>query len=85
MAYLSTAETAKRLGFSRQHIVVLIERGELRAQKVGRVYIIDERSIVAFERRDRPGPGRPAKGYMRVRKPRPTSKSSQGPVDEGSL
>lgn len=61
MAHLSTAETADRLGYTRQHVVVLIERGELKAQKVGRSYIIDERSIEAFERRDRPGPGRPAK------------------------
>ena len=62
MAYFSTTQAAERLGYTRQHIVVLIERKELKAQKVGRNYIIDERSIEAFERRDRPGPGRPAKG-----------------------
>jgi excisionase family DNA binding protein len=62
MAHLSTADTAQRLGITRQHVVVLIDRGELKAQRVGRSYIIDVRSIEAFERRDRPGPGRPAKG-----------------------
>ena len=64
MGYLSTSEAAERLSFSRQHIVVLIERGELKAQKVGRAYIIDERSIEAFERRERPGPGRPANSKL---------------------
>ena len=60
MAHLSTPQAAERLGVTRQHVGMLIRTGELKAQKVGRQWIIDKRSIEAFERRDRPGPGRPA-------------------------
>jgi len=61
MAYLSTAQAAERLKVTQPHVALLIRRGDLKAQKVGRNWIIDVRSIEAFERRDRPGPGRPAK------------------------
>ena len=46
---------------TRQHVVVLIDKGELKARRVGRNWIIDERSLEAFMRKDRPGPGRPVK------------------------
>ena len=62
MAYLSTAQVADRLGVTQPHVALLIRRGELKAQKVARNWIIDERSLEAFMRKDRPGPGRPAKG-----------------------
>lgn len=60
MAHLSTTQAAERLGVTRQHVGLLIRRGEIKAQQVGRNWIIDERSLEAFERRERPGPGRPA-------------------------
>lgn len=61
MPQLSTTEVAERLGVTRQHVSLLIRNGDLKAQKIGRTYVIDERTVAAFERRDRPGPGRPAK------------------------
>ncbi|MBX2851782.1 MAG: helix-turn-helix domain-containing protein [Phycisphaeraceae bacterium] len=61
MAYLSTAEAADRLNVTQPHVALLIRKGDLKGTKVGRNWIIDERSIEAFERRERPGPGRPAK------------------------
>lgn len=61
MAHIGTAEAATRLGVTQPHVALLIRRGDLKGTKVGRDWIIDERSIEAFERRDRPGPGRPAK------------------------
>lgn len=61
MPHLSTTEAAERLGVTRQHVVYLIQNGELKATRVGRAYVIDTRAVEAFSKRDRPGPGRPPK------------------------
>ncbi|MEM1026629.1 MAG: helix-turn-helix domain-containing protein [Planctomycetota bacterium] len=67
MPRLSTSETADRLGVSRQHVLRLINAGDLKGEKVGTYWSIDVRSIEAFERRDaktadQPKRGRPRKG-----------------------
>lgn len=50
---VSPAEAAKRLGFSRQHVVRLIEAGELTAEKMegSRYWKIPVSSLSAFEER----------------------------------
>jgi len=61
MGQVGTKEAAERLGLTQQHISALIRSGELRASRIGRTWVIDERSLKAFEAKQRPGPGRPRK------------------------
>ena len=60
MAKLSTQEAADRLGISQRRVLALIQSGKLKATRVGGVWIIDERTVEAFRKLDRP-PGRPWK------------------------
>jgi excisionase family DNA binding protein len=50
---LSPAQAAERLGFSRQHVVRLVEAGELPAERLegSRYWKLPLRGIVAFEQR----------------------------------
>lgn len=59
MAHVGTKEAADRLGVTQERVTQLIRAGDLKAMKVGRTWIIDERSLTAFERKERRGPGRP--------------------------
>lgn len=61
MGQIGTAEAAKRLGVTAQHVTRLIRTGELKGEQIGRTWVIDERSVEAFKKRERPGPGRPRK------------------------
>lgn len=38
--YLSITEAAERLGYSRQHILRLVNSGEIKAERVGRSFVI---------------------------------------------
>lgn len=51
---LSTSEAAEMLGLTRQRVNQLIHAGLLKAQRVGRSYIIDEDDLREFEQMDRP-------------------------------
>lgn len=59
MGTIGTTEAAKRLGISQRRVLEFIGDGRLKAQQVGRTWIIDERSLRSVEKR--PGPGRPSK------------------------
>ena len=59
---LTTEQTAKELGVSPRRVRQYIERGRLKAKKIGRDYLIDRRSLAAF--RPLP-PGRPTAGKGR--------------------
>lgn len=43
--FLSTSETAKILGISRVAVFKKIKRGEIKAQKIGRNFIIDQKDL----------------------------------------
>jgi len=45
MNLLNTTEAAARLGVSARRVLVLIEEGKLKAQKVGRDYAIEENAL----------------------------------------
>lgn len=47
--YLSTGECAKRKGVSRQAVVSAINRGHIRAEKIGPNYAIEESVCDAYE------------------------------------
>jgi excisionase family DNA binding protein len=51
MALLSPKEVAKKYGFSASQIRRLIKDGFIKAEKIGRVYIINEKSIKSLKRR----------------------------------
>lgn len=55
MDLLSTALAARALGISRARVIQLIHGGIVRAQRVGRDYVIDRAALAAA--RKRPGPG----------------------------
>lgn len=38
--YLSIAEAAEQLGYSRQHVLRLVKSGEIEAERVGRSFVI---------------------------------------------
>jgi excisionase family DNA binding protein len=44
-SYLSVAEAAERLGYSRQHVLRLVKAGEIMAKQVGRSYIIESDNL----------------------------------------
>lgn len=43
--YISTQEAAKIMGISRVAVFKKIKSGEIKAEKVGRVYIVDKNSL----------------------------------------
>jgi len=59
MPSIGTTEAAEALGLTPERVTQLIRAGELKAQMIGRTWVIDSRSVEAFAKRDRPGPGRP--------------------------
>lgn len=52
----TTTEAAALLGVSKRRVQQLVLRGQLKAVKIGRDWLIKEESLKKFERR---GPGRP--------------------------
>lgn len=58
--YLSTHEAAQQLGMSQRWITLLIERGQMRALRVGGVWILPRDAIEDYMRTRRPK-GRPRK------------------------
>jgi excisionase family DNA binding protein len=64
MGVISTNETAQRLRLSLRRVQTLIQRGQLRATKLGRDWMVDEKDLQEFARRPRK-PGRPRKPYRR--------------------
>ncbi len=51
MALLSPSEVAKKCGFSPSQIRRLIQKGYIKAKKVGIFYIIDDKDIKNLKRR----------------------------------
>jgi excisionase family DNA binding protein len=60
MALLTTEEAAARLGVSRSRVLAMIRDGRLKAQKVGRDWVIDPSALETPEVVQRK-PGRPRK------------------------
>jgi excisionase family DNA binding protein len=60
MAIISTIEAAERLKISRRRILTLIQDGRLRAQKLGPMWMVEEKDLHEFEEKPRL-PGRPRK------------------------
>ena len=60
MGVISTSEAARRLKLSLRRVQTLIQRGQLRATKLGRDWVVDEKDLQEFARRPR-RPGRPRK------------------------
>jgi len=58
MGFLTTNETAERLGVTRRRVLALITDERLPAQKFGRDYMIDEKDLKLVSDRK---PGRPRK------------------------
>lgn len=66
MGMISTAEAAERLGICDSMVRRLIREGRLKARRVGRAWVIEERHVVAYEK----GPGGWPKGRPRKTGPR---------------
>jgi len=58
MALITTTEAATRLGVIPRRVIQLIEAKRLKAAKIGRDWLIDERNLAAVADRK---PGRPRK------------------------
>lgn len=64
-AAITVRETAERLSISRSAVTQLIQRGTLPATKIGNMYILDIRDVMAYEdewigkRKPGPKPGTP--------------------------
>lgn len=43
--YISTSEAARIMGISRVAVFKKIKKGEIKAQKIGRNYVVDKRSL----------------------------------------
>lgn len=56
MRYLTTAEAADSLGVGPRRVRAMIKAGTLKADRVGRDWLIDSRALAAVENRR---PGRP--------------------------
>lgn len=52
--HLGVTDASERLGLTPRRVRALIGAGALPAQKVGSVYVLDERDVDAFAERDRP-------------------------------
>ncbi len=57
---LSTSEAARMLGISQRRVTSLIESGQLKAERIGRTWAVDETSV-ANRLASKPKPGRPSK------------------------
>ncbi len=44
-SYLSTEEAAKTLGYTRQHIRVLIYEGRLKGERIGKSWLVSRSSV----------------------------------------
>jgi excisionase family DNA binding protein len=55
---LTTTQAAERLGISRVRVAAMIRTKRLKAQKIGRDWVIDEKDLAAVKDRK---PGRPSK------------------------
>ena len=62
---LTTAQAAERLGVSSRRVLALIEAGDLTAERFGRSWMIDERSVEERARMPRIS-GRPKMGQKRL-------------------
>jgi len=60
MSVIGTKNAAIKLGLTPTRVAVLIRTGQLRAVKVGRDWVIDEKDLQDFAKQKRP-PGRPSK------------------------
>ncbi len=49
--YMTTDELAAHLGFSRQEIVRKIWRGQIKAEKMGKIYLIDKKDILNLKKK----------------------------------
>lgn len=48
--YYTSAEVADLLGFSKDHIRKLINKGKLKAEKLGRNWVIEEKNLKKIQR-----------------------------------
>lgn len=55
---IGTTEAAKRLGVSARRVAAMIEQGILKADKIGKTWVIDEAEVARASKLERP-PGRP--------------------------
>lgn len=77
MKLLTTTDAAARLGLTVQRVHQLIKDGSLRAEKLGRDYVIDEADLKSVTHR-RPA-GRPPKAATNLLKPKPrTARTAHG-------
>lgn len=59
---LTTKQAAKRLGIkSHRSVINLIKRGQLKAEKFGRDWLVDEESVERYQQERRPA-HRPKRG-----------------------
>jgi excisionase family DNA binding protein len=61
MGVVSTQQAAEITGLHVETIRDYLRAGKIRATRIGRVYVIDERDLRAFMARPRPKTGRPRK------------------------
>ena len=61
MGVVSTHQAAEITGLHVETIRELLRAGRIKATRIGRVYVIDERDLRAFMAKPRPKPGRPRK------------------------
>lgn len=52
--YLTSAEAAVKLGFSADHVRKLINKGKIRAEKLGRNWIIHKKHLIKIHRQRYP-------------------------------
>ena len=60
MKLLGTQESASRLGVTTTRVATMIRTGLIKAQKIGRTWVIDEEEVQRVAKQSRP-PGRPRK------------------------
>jgi len=60
MAMIGTSEAANRLGISARRVAALIKQGLLRAEKIGKTWIINEVDVAKLAKTERRS-GRPRK------------------------
>ena len=67
MNLLSTSQAAARLGVSARRVRMLIEEGALRAQQLGREWVIEDRALAHVKVYGKPGrPPKPAGNETRT-------------------